>query len=93
MPTYASCLLFELHQLNGTFHVELYYKRERGDDKVPLEPLEIPNCGKKCPLDKLYEVYKDIIPTEDFDTECRLPTTFSLPHNTKPGSGANAGKY
>lgn len=92
MPPYASCLFFELHQNNGTFHVELYYKQERGEDKVPLEPLVIPNCGQRCPLSKLYEIYHDIIPTEDFDTECRLPSTSPLDHNTKSASGLTARK-
>lgn len=66
-------MFFELHKFNGTFHVEIYYKRSRGEDKVPLEPLSIPQCGKKCPLERFYELYRDVIPTEDFDTECRLP--------------------
>lgn len=39
---------------------------------MPLEPLFIPDCGQKCPLTKMFEVYEDIIPTEDFDIECRL---------------------
>lgn len=92
MPPYASCLLFELHQINGTFHVELYYKQERGEDKVPLQALFIPNCGQKCPLNKFYEIYDDIIPTEDFDTECRLPSASPLQRNIKSGSGLTAGK-
>lgn len=66
--------MVELHQSNGTFHIEIYYKRDRGDDKVPLQPLIIPNCGNKCPLHKLNEIYQDILPTKDFETECRLVT-------------------
>lgn len=92
MPPYASCLLFELHEINGTFYVELYYKQERGEDKVPLQPLFIPNCGQKCPLSKLYEIYGDIIPTEDFDTECRLPSALPLQRDAKSGSGLTAGE-
>lgn len=68
-------MFFELHKFNGTFHVEIYYKHSRGEDVEPLEPLSVPNCGQRCPLEKLYEVYRDVIPTEDFDTECRLPET------------------
>lgn len=92
MPSYASCLLFELHQFNGTFHVELYYKHERGEDKVPLQPLFIPNCGQKCPLNKLYEIYQDIIPKEDFDTECSLPFAFSPQYDPNSSKGGTAGK-
>lgn len=36
--------------------------------------MNLPNCGIKCPLKRFYEVYKDVIPTEDFDIECSLPT-------------------
>lgn len=92
MPSYAACLFFELHQFNGTYHVELYYKQERGEDKVPLQPLFIPNCGEKCPLSKLYELYQEILPTEDFDTECRLPTALPLQRSTNSAGGLTAGK-
>lgn len=92
MPSYAACLFFELHQNNGTYHVELYYKQERGEDKVKLQPLFIPNCGQKCPLSKLYEIYQDILPTEDFDTECRLPTALPLQLNINSAGGLTACK-
>lgn len=92
MPPYSSCLMFELHSFNGTFYVELYYKQERGDDKVPLQPLFIPNCGQRCPLNQFYEIYRDIIPTDDFDTECRMPSTSALPLNMNSASGVTAGK-
>lgn len=90
MPPYSAAIMFELHQINGTFHVELYYKQERGEDLVPLQPLLIPYCGQKCPLNKLYEIYRDIIPTEDFDTECRLSSTLQL--GPMSSSGVTAGK-
>lgn len=92
MPPYSSALMFELHQINETFHVELYYKQDRGEDKVPLEPLFFPNCGQKCPLHQLYEIYRDIIPIEDFDTECRLSSASTLQLDTKFSSGVTAGK-
>lgn len=65
--------MFELHRVNGKFHIEIFYKRDRGADKVQLQPLVIPNCGPKCPLNKLNDIYRDVIPTGDFETECRLP--------------------
>lgn len=35
--------------------------------------MEILNCGtSKCPLDKWYELYKDILPTQGYDDECKL---------------------
>lgn len=48
--------------------MEIYYKREHSDDRARLEPLDMPNCGQKCPLDKLFELYQDDLPTEDFET-------------------------
>lgn len=75
MPGYTSCVFLELHDVNGNFHVEIYYKRDHGEDKKPLEPLYIPNCGTKCPLYRLYEIYKDVIPSDEYDVECRIPDT------------------
>lgn len=69
--------MFELHHFNGNFHIEIFYKLERGEDKMPLKPLVIPNCGQKCPLNKLNDIYRDVIPTEDFETECRLSHSIS----------------
>lgn len=68
---YAACLMFELHKSNDDFFIEIFYKQN--DDETPLEPLTIPSCGKRCSLSKFFEIYQDVIPTEDFDTECRLP--------------------
>lgn len=50
--------------------MEIIYKSYHGEDKGPLKPLFIPNCGVRCPLDKFSEIYRDIIPTEKFDKEC-----------------------
>lgn len=73
--------------------MEIFYKNYRGDDPVPLKPLSIPNCGKKCPLDKLYEVYKDIIPTKDFEVECHVPDEVKTAENTiKVTSGSSMNK-
>lgn len=32
--------------------------------------MEIPHCGRKCDLDKFFDLYRDIIP-EDFESECK----------------------
>lgn len=37
-----------------------------------LPPLNITGCGTKCPLDKFYQLFDDIIPKQDFETECKL---------------------
>lgn len=62
----------ELHKSNDEYYIEIFYKRNRGEDVEPLEPLYIPNCGQKCTLSKMNELYHDIIPTGDFETECKI---------------------
>lgn len=78
LPNYSSCVFIELHETSAGFHVEIYYKQHHGEDIIPLEPLFIPNCGRKCPLSKMYELYDDILPTDDFDTECHNNDANSL---------------
>lgn len=36
-------------------------------------PAHIPNCGQLCPLAKFYELYSEILPTENetFESLCR----------------------
>ncbi|XP_031617001.1 prostatic acid phosphatase-like [Contarinia nasturtii] len=69
IPPYSSCVFFELHRNKGKYHIEVYYKRDRGVDKRPLQPLRL-RCGPKCPLNEFYDKYNDIIPTKSFDEEC-----------------------
>lgn len=69
--------------------MEIYYRNYHGNDKTALKPLFIPNCGQKCPLNKLFEIYQDVIPTKDFDTECRLPQDI---HKQISSSNLNTGK-
>ncbi|XP_031617002.1 lysosomal acid phosphatase-like [Contarinia nasturtii] len=70
-PPYSACVFFELHRNKGKYHIEIYYKSEQGRDKKPLQPLKL-LCGTKCPLDEFYRLYSDIIPTRDYDIECKL---------------------
>lgn len=49
-----------------------------------LPALQIPGCGVKCPLAKLYQLYKDILPTQSFDDECKLRTGEVLPASGNP---------
>lgn len=73
-PPYAATVLFELYEQNGNHYVQIFYKNTT-DENIP--PLYIPDCGQKCPLEKFSEIYKSIIPTLDFEAECRL-SLFSL---------------
>lgn len=65
-PKFASCILLELHEIDGSYFVKIFYKNTPTDD-VP--PLVIPNCGTKCPLEKFSELYGKII-NVDLKIEC-----------------------
>lgn len=66
---YAACIFLELYQsINGPY-IQVIYK---SSTRQNTDPLEIPNCGSKCPLKKFYELYSDILPSKSFDEECRL---------------------
>lgn len=46
----------------------------------------IPNCGVKCPLDEMYELYDEILPEGRFDDECALRDGEKLPPGGNPES-------
>lgn len=67
LPPYASSLHFELYKSDANEHyVQLFYKQFDGENILPLN---IPNCGEKCPLDRFYELFADILPG-DYHSEC-----------------------
>lgn len=78
---YASCILFELSKRNGEPFVQIFYKNST-DQNVPA--LNIPNCGQFCHLHKLYELYKDILPSQSVDIECKLHENEILPASGNP---------
>uniref|UniRef100_A0A915CKY2 Acid phosphatase n=1 Tax=Ditylenchus dipsaci TaxID=166011 RepID=A0A915CKY2_9BILA len=51
---YASCLIMELHEKQGYFFVELYYRTPTTTNTLGynMEQLVIKGCVKSCPLDK-----------------------------------------
>ncbi|CAG9807128.1 unnamed protein product [Chironomus riparius] len=65
-PPYASSVLIELIQLQDNYYVQVYYKNS-------TEPilLDLPGCGTACPLNRMFEVYKDVLPV-NWDEECTL---------------------
>ncbi|XP_055305422.1 prostatic acid phosphatase-like isoform X2 [Sitodiplosis mosellana] len=76
-PPYSSCVFFELYQADDHAHyLQLFYKNSTATD---FPALEIPACGTKCPLEKMYELYHDIIPTQSFEKECELRDGEILP--------------
>lgn len=81
-PPYASCLFFELYQdIDDSYYVQIFYKNSTVTN-VP--PMEIPYCGVKCPLPKLYEIYSGILPSQDYDTGCALHDGETLPPEGNP---------
>lgn len=58
----------ELRRYNNTPFVQIFYKNTTATPKS----MNIPNCGYFCPLDKLFQLYSDILPEKSFDNECKL---------------------
>lgn len=52
---------------NSSHYIQVFYRNSSTED---LTPLNIPNCGTKCPLMRFYDLYDEIL-TDDFN-ECKL---------------------
>lgn len=70
-PPFTALILMELRVRGGNPFVSIFYKNGITDQTGTQ--LEIPGCGLQCPLDKMFELYADIIPSH-WDEECRLNT-------------------
>lgn len=68
-PPLTSCLLFELYKKDESHYVQIFFKNSTATN---LPALDIPGCGTKCSTEKIYELYKDILPTQSFEKECAL---------------------
>lgn len=62
-------------------HVKLLYKNPK---QANVLPLTFPDCDEKCPLDKLFKLYNDILPTQSFEEECALRDGETLPPGGNP---------
>ena len=62
-PPYTATVLFELYESNL---VKVFYK----NSSEPIL-LDLPNCGKFCSLDKMFEIYQNVMPN-DWEEECAL---------------------
>lgn len=65
---YAAAIIVELRNYQNEAYVQLYYK----NSEMTPEPINIPQCGTACPLSKMYELYAEILPQNDFPTECNI---------------------
>lgn len=61
--------------------MQIFYKNSTNTN---ISALNIPNCGKHCTLEKLYDLYKDILPSGSFDAECTLRGNEFAPPNGNP---------
>lgn len=67
-PPFAACVLIELRQpTSGEAYVSVFYKNTSAEP----EPMNIPNCGMRCPLSQTFKVYEDILP-ENWERECQV---------------------
>ncbi|XP_055307972.1 prostatic acid phosphatase-like [Sitodiplosis mosellana] len=83
-PPYASCIFFELYKSNGNPYVQIFYMNSAELEHIWNHPLEIPNCGTKCSLTDLYELYHDVLPTQSFEEEFVLRDGEILPPDGNP---------
>ncbi|KAL1396350.1 hypothetical protein pipiens_010569 [Culex pipiens pipiens] len=65
-PPFGACIMIELRTSpSGTPYVSVIYR----DNQEEPEALHIPGCGTRCPLGRMVQLYKDIIP-DDWEREC-----------------------
>lgn len=69
MIQYAACVLIELRVKNNIPHIQIAFKKSWQTNVADI--LYIPKCGHLCPLQKMYELYADVIPTIPFKEACR----------------------
>ncbi|XP_039484977.1 venom acid phosphatase Acph-1 [Drosophila santomea] len=74
MPRFSALIAFELHQNSqtGEYFLEIFFQNDPNEE--PLQ-LQIPGCEKQCPIDKLIELTKDIIPDAPYAELCKAKGT------------------
>ncbi|XP_037048455.1 lysosomal acid phosphatase-like [Bradysia coprophila] len=65
---YAAAIILELRIYHNHYYVQIFYKNSSTETPMPIR---IPRCGNICPLSKMYDIYDDILPKNDFKTECQ----------------------
>ncbi|XP_055307347.1 prostatic acid phosphatase-like [Sitodiplosis mosellana] len=53
IPLFSSSILFELHQRDTEYFVQVTYRKTVSEN---ASSFEIPNCGTMCPLNRFYDV-------------------------------------
>uniref|UniRef100_A0A1B0CSJ6 Uncharacterized protein n=1 Tax=Lutzomyia longipalpis TaxID=7200 RepID=A0A1B0CSJ6_LUTLO len=60
--------MLEMRLIDEKPYISVFYKNTTAEP----EAMNIPRCGPSCPLDKMFTLYKDLLPT-DWEAECKLP--------------------
>lgn len=68
-PEYATAVFVELHKINNSYIVQLFYRNDTHSDNI--YELAIPYCNSPCSLKKLRDETRDLIPT-NWEEECGL---------------------
>lgn len=68
-PPFTATVMMELRIIDNVPHVAVFYKKGPADKTG--QQMEIPNCGKYCPLSKMFDLYESVLPV-DWDDECQL---------------------
>lgn len=72
LPDYGSNILIEIHKIQDTYGVKIYYQNEE-HEKHRL--LHIPKCGKFCPLEQFKGFLKNVVSGSDevcgIDKKCK----------------------
>lgn len=70
----------ELHLIDNEPRIKIFYK----NTSTVAIPIEIPNCGFACPLDKMYQLYDPVLPS-NWNEECKLDVlTMGIDEETLP---------
>lgn len=81
-PPYSSSLHFELYKLEDEFFLQVSYRNATNEIDI-----EFPICGTKCSIEDLRQIYKDTIPTSEYDEECQLPIYYRAVTGNICGTG------
>lgn len=70
MPRFSALIAFELrrHSETGEYFVEIYLQNH--PDKEP-KLLQVPGCGKQCPVAKLLELTNHVLPDAPYTQLCQ----------------------
>lgn len=60
--------MFELYESKDGHYIQLFYRNTTAEH---LTPLDIPNCGTKCSLNRFYDLYSGFL-VSDHEKECAL---------------------